>query len=124
MPQECYSAEVTARVYETIARRAEKVLADGHSVIADAVYGHSVERRRIKSAACAASVQFRALWLDAPLEVLERRISTRHADASDATVEVLHRQLKMISAPEDWLKLDVSSTPKESLSRACQILNL
>jgi uncharacterized protein len=124
LPQESYSTEVTARVYAIIAERAQKILAGGQSVIADAVYGHSEERRRIENVAHSAGVQFQALWLDAPLEVLEQRISARHGDVSDATVEVLHRQRKMVSVPEDWLRLDVSTTPKESISRACLTLNL
>ncbi len=122
LPQESYTAEIDARVYTIIAQRAEKILRGGYSVVADAVYGRPDERRRIEAVARSVGVECRAMWLDAPVEILERRISARHGDASDATVEVLHRQLKMVDVAGEWPKLDVSGTPEQSLFQLCAVL--
>ena len=83
-------------------------------MIADAVYGQPEERRRIESVAQSASVELHAVWLDAPLAVLEQRITARRGDASDATAAVLHRQLTSIDPPDNWLKLDVGGAVEDA----------
>jgi predicted kinase len=36
------------------------------------------------------------------------RLSARHADASDATVDVLHQQLARDEVPRDWQRVNAS----------------
>jgi predicted kinase len=63
--------------------------------------------------------RFHGLWLDAPREVLEARVAVRRNDASDATVEVLNRQLDGIDRTSiDWTKVDVSGDPASALANA------
>ena len=51
LPPEAYAPDVSARVFATIAERAATCLAAGHSVIADAVYGHPAQRAAIAAVA-------------------------------------------------------------------------
>jgi hypothetical protein len=51
-------------------------------------------------------VPFRGFWLSAPLEVLEGRIRERARDASDATVEVVRRQIAGGEPETSWTRLD------------------
>jgi predicted kinase len=46
------------------------------------------------------------LWIDAPADVMARRIATRAPDASDATGEVLEHQLRSGVSALDWHRLD------------------
>jgi hypothetical protein len=121
LPQEAYAADVTARVYALMAQRTKKLLAGGHSVIADAVFGSAEERRQIEDAASGTGVQVHTVWLDAPVEVLEKRIAARKADASDATIEVLHRQLRSVEVPKGWAKVDASGS-RDQTARALDLV--
>ena len=51
-------------------------------------------------------VPFDGLWLGSDPATLERRIAARTADASDADVEVLHRQLERGAGPMTWTEID------------------
>lgn len=115
LPQDAYTADINARVYSLIVERAKKLLAGGHSVIADAVFGTPSDQKQIERVASATGSKLRAVWLDAPVGILESRISAREGDASDATIEVLRRQLCTVTVPKEWLKLDVSGTAEQSL---------
>lgn len=102
LPPSAYTDEVTNRVFATMAETASGILAAGHSVILDAVYGDPRLRAEAQDAARRAGVRFEGIWLEVPSEVLEQRIAARHGDASDATVAVLHEQLAHIQPPADW----------------------
>jgi len=102
-------------VYDTIAKNAGKILAAGHSVIVDAVYGQAHERTGIEAVARDVGTAFRGLWLEAPIEVLELRITNRRADASDATVSVLHEQSRVIEPARNWSGIDASGSPERCL---------
>jgi uncharacterized protein len=59
-------------------------------------------------AAWAAGVPFLGLWLEAPLPVLEARISGRRHDASDATVDVLRAASRANPQAGEWVAVDAS----------------
>src|SRR5690606_29005512 len=75
-PEGCDPA-MTRRVYETLRTRAAAILRAGHAAIADAVYARPEERAALEAAARAAGAPFTGLWLEAPVEALEQRISGR-----------------------------------------------
>ena len=50
-------------------------------------------------------MRFVGLWLEAPIEELERRIGARHGDASDATVAVLRRAAAHDPGALDWISV-------------------
>lgn len=113
-----YQPEFTLKVYSAIADLAAKVIAAGHAVIADAVYGDSQEREQIEKVAVAAGVRFDGLWLEADPALLQDRISARYDDASDATIDVLRRQLSFVDRPKDWVPVNATRTPAEVAEEA------
>lgn len=105
LPEAAYVPAVSERVFEALASRARSILRAGYTVICDAVYGLPSQRARLAETARAAGVPFEGIWLEAPLEVLEMRVQRRAGDASDADVEVVHRQAEHVVPPgpeEGW----------------------
>ena len=110
---EGYTRSVTERVYKAAAERAATVLQAGHAAMVDATFGDVHERRLIADIARRADVPFIGLWLEAPVQVLMDRLSARQADPSDATVDVLHRQLARDEVPADWHRVNASESLPE-----------
>jgi uncharacterized protein len=100
-----YSAGASSQVYDRLLDLAATALRTGHSVIADAVFGNEVERNRVEKLAQNYGVKLHAIWLNAPRDILEERISRRQGDASDATIQVLEEQIASVSIPEHWLNI-------------------
>lgn len=93
LPDAAYAPEWHAKVAATMLEQARAALAAGHAVILDAVHGHPEGRAAAEALAREAGVAFAGFWLDAPAETLVARVAARQGDASDATVEVVRRQL-------------------------------
>jgi predicted kinase len=55
-------------------------------------------------------VPFSGLWLSAPLAVLVARVAERRGDVSDATPEVVRRQLAIDPGAMSWRPLDTSGS--------------
>lgn len=109
LPETAYRAEISAKVFGILARRARVLLEAGRTVICDAVYGEPAQREGIERVARETGVPFSGFWLEAPPEVLERRVAGRTNDASDADVTVLRRQLAHIDAAAvSWQRLDAA----------------
>ena len=114
-----YTAQASARVYETLMARAATILRAGRSVVLDAVFRRPEERDAAAAVAAAAGCRFDGLWLEAERGVAAARIEGRHADASDATVGVLDRQLAQDPGPVDgWRVIDARGEPSQVLARA------
>ena len=124
LPQEAYRPEVSRRVFAEIARLAGEVLAQGHAVIADAVYGEDWQRDGIANVAAKAGVPFEGLWLEAPQRLLEERVDNRRGDASDATSTVVRAQAARIRPPEGWRRIDTGGGKEASLAAARDALGL
>ncbi len=110
LPVGAYSADMTTKVYNRLAIQAARVLAAGHSVIVDAVFLRPSERRQIETAARSCNAAFDGLWLDASENAMIARIEGRQADASDATVAVLKKQLALSSGQMTWPRLDAGGS--------------
>jgi predicted kinase len=102
LPAEAYEEDVSERVFERLAERAEILLRAGRTVIADGVFGDPAKRAQIARAADAAAVPFQGFWLEAPQAVLEERVAKRRNDASDADLAVVRAQGAMAAGPVDW----------------------
>ncbi len=118
LPDSTYTKESSAAIYAQLGDTAQRVLAAGYAAIVDAVYASAAERDAIKATAERAGVPFSGLWLNAPTELLEARIHARRGDASDATIDVLHRQLRAGDVPRDWRLVDASGSEQHTLDAA------
>jgi len=95
-----YTAKSHGDTYASLLSRARMLLADGWTVLVDAAFLRAAERAEFAALAQGAGVPFHILACEAPVEVLRQRITERQArgaDASEATVEVLEKQL-------DWVE--------------------
>lgn len=124
LPQEAYKPEVSRRVFAEIERLAAEVLAQGHAVIADAVYGEDWQRSGIAAVAGKAGVAFDGLWLEAPQRVLEERVDNRRGDASDATSAVVRAQAARIRPPAGWARVDAGGGRDAALVAAREALGM
>jgi len=119
---EAYTPEASSRVYAAMLEAARLAAAAGQVVILDAVFAKPEERAAAAQAARDAGVAFTGLWLEAPPERLKTRIASRSGDASDATVEVLARQLTFDLGPIDWSRIEVSGPVADSVAAARRLI--
>jgi len=103
-----YTAEATTRTYARLLDLAHDLLAAGWPVIVDAAFLRRSERTDFSRLAAQLRVDFAILATEAPADELRRRIGARRADASEATVAVLEKQL-------NWFE------PLDADERACTI---
>ncbi|HEX7966653.1 MAG TPA: AAA family ATPase [Stellaceae bacterium] len=118
LPRESYTPAASREVYETLNREAATTLAAGYTAIVDAAFLRADERQAIAAVARDAGVPFAGLWLEAPAELLARRIEARRNDASDADRAVLELQLGMDPGPLDWQRIDAASETTSMLAAA------
>ena len=83
-----YTVAAAERVYEALEIAASTMLANGQSVIADAVFGSGVERDAIKASADTVPCRFDGIWLTASDHTRLDRVAHRNTDASDANADV------------------------------------
>ncbi len=122
LPAIAYDPVVTARVYATIADKARRALAAGHSVILDAVFACESERRLAARSAQALAVPLRCVFLEADLTMRLARVGSRRHDASDADAAVVRHQESYDLSKLDWPRVDASGSPQDTLTRARAIL--
>jgi aminoglycoside phosphotransferase family enzyme/predicted kinase len=124
LPESAYAAEVSADVYRVLEARAAEVLRHGWSVIVDAVSTRADGRNRLRAIAEAHGARFHGLWLDAPAEVLVSRVETRTGDASDATADVVRRQIAERPDAIDWIRIDAAHPVAEVAGAARRAIGL
>jgi uncharacterized protein len=91
-----YAIEATRATYERLAVLARAMLPSGFPVIVDATFLRRSERQALRDIAHAAGAGFLILACNAPAAVLRERVLARERagrDASEATLEVLERQM-------------------------------
>lgn len=116
LPDKAYRQEVSERVYREMACRADLILAEGGSVVADAVFDRPLDRLRIEQVAAERRVPFLGVWLDVSPEVMWCRVEQRRAGPSDATVDILSRQLARDPGAITWHRLDAARRPARVVS--------
>jgi len=119
LPEQAYARDVTARVYDALVEKARRVMAAGHSAIADAVFAEPDERAAIAQAGGSA---FHGLFLTAGLDTRVARVGTRAHDASDADAAVARAQERYNLGAMDWDEIDASGDAAETLERARAML--
>ncbi|MBJ3763691.1 AAA family ATPase [Maribius pontilimi] len=103
---EGYAADITGRTYDTLRMRAGQVLAQGHSVILDAMHATPDARHDAEGVARSAGCAFVGIWLDAGTQTRLDRIAARPPDASDADAELVRRQAEADPGPISWHRID------------------
>ena len=94
--REAYTPEANARTDAALLDGVRA--AAGHCVIADATFLSP----GLRTAVASCGAPFTGIWLEAPLEELERRVASRKGDASDATTTVLHKLAAVDAGPIGW----------------------
>ncbi|MFZ2006057.1 MAG: AAA family ATPase, partial [Stellaceae bacterium] len=123
LPQSAYTAEATRRVYAAMRNRAADALRAGYCAILDAVALRPEERQAFAMVAKKAGAPFAGLWLEAPEETMAERVTARRHDASDATAEIVKRQLEVDPGALDWKRIDAAGAAAEVLARAKRALS-
>lgn len=119
-----YTEDSSRQTYAAVLSEAEAVLAAGRPVIIDAVFAKLEERAAVAALAQAQHVPFQGLWLTADPSVMERRVSGRRHNVSDATPEVVRMQLTYDLGPIDWARLETADEKASVLAAACRLLHL
>jgi aminoglycoside phosphotransferase family enzyme/predicted kinase len=104
LPPKAYGPDQSGRVYGQMLHEAGLMLRAGQSIVLDAVFLRPAERDAARALAADCGAAFEGLWLEAPVSLLQARISARKDDASDADVAVLDQQLAQDTGPMDWLR--------------------
>ena len=118
LPPSAYAPDATRRVYASLADKARRVTAAGHTAIVDAVFARADERAQVAAAARASRVRFRGLFLAADLDVRLARVGARKGDASDADAAVVRRQETFDAGAIDWTGVDASGELEPTLRTA------
>ncbi|OAI25243.1 aminoglycoside phosphotransferase [Methylosinus sp. R-45379] len=108
LPQEAYTAAVSARVYEAMQNEASRVASFGWCVIVDAVYARESERDALEEAAKRVGVPFAGFWLEADGPLRVSRVGARQGDVSDATQEIAARQRNYDLGEMRWTRVDAT----------------
>jgi uncharacterized protein len=108
LPADAYRPEVSAKIYTRLRFLAKEALRAGQTVVVDATFQRPEEREGTTAVAAHENVPFVGFWLEAPVEILTRRVSGRRGDASDATAAVVEAQAKEAIDVLTWHRLDAS----------------
>lgn len=122
LPPDSYTETVNRHVHERLRIRADTILRTGHSVVIDAVFTTPEEREALESLAARLAIPFDGIWLYTRAENLLERVADRVDDASDADETVVRLQLGIDIGPIDWIQIDASGRPEETLQEACAAL--
>jgi uncharacterized protein len=118
LPAASYTQAASDAVYRIVLDKARIALAAGRSVVVDGVFSKGDERHAVEAIAQEQRVPFSGLWLTASPGKLIARVSARTADASDATAEVVHRQIQQSTELVNWHVIDAGDEPERSLERS------
>jgi aminoglycoside phosphotransferase family enzyme/predicted kinase len=91
-----YGAAATQRTYEHLAAQASVIVKAGYAALLDGAFLRRWQRDRMRALAAKLRVPFVIVAVDVPEGLLRQRVAARaqeRRDASEATIEVLERQL-------------------------------
>jgi aminoglycoside phosphotransferase family enzyme/predicted kinase len=94
-----YSTAATQHTYAHLAEQTDAIVRNGWSVIVDAAFLKRSERDAFRQLARQLNIPCSTLAPVATPEEMARRIAARRADASEATLDVLEKQLQWFEPP-------------------------
>ncbi|MEW5878829.1 MAG: AAA family ATPase [Pseudomonadota bacterium] len=124
---ELYGADATRATYDRLAEAARAIVDGGFTAIVDAAFLKRAERDAFAALARSLGARFAIVACEAPVDVLRERVAARAAadrDASDATLDVLARQLawrEPVHDDEGVVRVDTAAPPDE-VARRCEAL--
>lgn len=118
LPESAYRSDTSRLVYDALSRTAQRVLAQGCSVVLDASFMQQAERSALHDLARQHKAGFVGLFLTADLATRMARIEQRKHDASDATPDVALNQETVAIGAMDWHVIDASGTSDDTLQRS------
>lgn len=116
-----YSAELSERAYEDLAREACDALTGGYTVIVDATLLRREQRRRFAELGASAHAPMHLVRCTAPLAVLRERLRSRAAaaqDPSEADLSVLEWQrgrIEPLAPNEPFESIEVDSSDARAI---------
>ncbi len=122
LPPSAYEPAVSARVYAQLGGLAERTCAAPWPVVVDAVFDRAESRVDIESVARGAGVPFFGIWLDADLNARLSRVEARKGDPSDATRDVLLRQMQHDSGEISWRRFDAGQGLDKIVAKIAQFI--
>jgi aminoglycoside phosphotransferase family enzyme/predicted kinase len=123
LSEAAYQSSVSGRVYDLLSEKAERVLAQGCSVVLDAAFLRESQRAAVSDLARRQCGRFVGLFLTADLATRLSRIERREHDASDATRDVALQQEDVEFGVVNWHRVDASGTPDDTLQRSIACLS-
>jgi aminoglycoside phosphotransferase family enzyme/predicted kinase len=118
-----YTEEMTERTYAECLRRAGALLFDGERVIVDATFVDETRRRRFYDLSISWGVSPQLLWCQTNPETIQKRLTARRGDASDADWAVYLHSAERLQHFQKWEQrwkctLDTSGSVEEACQQA------
>jgi aminoglycoside phosphotransferase family enzyme/predicted kinase len=88
-----YTPEMTQKTYDRLLKMGLTLAQEGYTVLLDAKYDRQNQRQTAIAQAVAHQIPLQILYCDAPLEVLQQRLTQRTGDIADATADLLPKQV-------------------------------
>jgi aminoglycoside phosphotransferase family enzyme/predicted kinase len=123
LSEAAYQVSTSQRVYDLLSKTAERLLAQGCSVMLDAAFLGEAQRGALPDLARQHGGRFVGLFLTADLATRLSRIERREHDASDATTNVARQQEDVALGVVNWHRVDASGTPEDTLQRSIACLS-
>jgi len=125
-----YSREFTAKTYEEMNRRAERLLREDKSVVMDATFAKKEFRANAHGLADRLNAEFRCIELVCPDDEIKRRLAIRMErkdETSDGRWEIFSQQKRSFQKIDDFpdeehMVLDTSGPDNESIVRALKLI--
>jgi aminoglycoside phosphotransferase family enzyme/predicted kinase len=120
LPPASYTKQASDDVYAAVFAKARAALRAGWPVVVDAAFLDGAERDEVEALArdCGAAVT--GLWLEADEATLVSRVSERTGDASDATADVVRKQLARGAGEIGWARIDAGGSQAHTL-KLCRV---
>ncbi|MEZ5817151.1 MAG: AAA family ATPase [Hyphomicrobiaceae bacterium] len=123
LSSDAYTQQASDEVYRQLGGRARLALEAGHSVVVDAVFANGAQRAAVEQIATDLGVAFDGVWLEAASDVLKARVQSRTGDASDATPDVVARQVATGAGTISWHRVAAGGRAEAVTAAAAKALS-